>query len=261
VPNKDYTRIVYPLITLAILLFVWEFTIRYFQVPEYIFPSLGSVGKQLYVGYIEGTMYQHLGFTLQSMVIGYLIGCSLALILGVLIAESVTFEKFIFPFVVALQSTPKVAIAPLIMLWCGYGLLSKVVMVAIISFFPLFVNTVAGIRQTDPALIRMMRAFSASSWLTFHRVKLYAAAGHIFAGLQISIVMALIGAVVGEFVGSAKGLGWLIQSGMATFNAPIMFAAVLSLIFLGLAFTALVKFAQRKLVYWDRQPSGAPAKA
>ncbi len=153
---------------------------------------------------------------------------------------------------IALQSTPKVAVAPLIMIWCGYGLASKIVMVATMCFFPLFVNTISGIRQTDPAMLNMMRAFSSPNWLTFYRVKMFAAAGHIFAGLQISIVFALIGAVVGEFVASSSGLGWLVQSAMANFNTPLMFASIISLIVLGLVGTSIIRFIHRRVIFWDR---------
>ncbi len=210
------------------------------------------VVRELYSGYVDGLMYPHLIYTLQSTIAGYLIGCTLAIIVGAILAESRTFEKFVYPFVIALQSTPKVAVAPLIMIWCGYGLASKIVMVATMCFFPLFVNTISGIRQTDPAMLNMMRAFSSPNWLTFYRVKMFAAAGHIFAGLQISIVFALIGAVVGEFVASSSGLGWLVQSAMANFNTPLMFASIISLIVLGLVGTSIIRFIHRRVIFWDR---------
>lgn len=248
---------IFPCITFGTLLLVWELSVTFFSVPEYVFPRVGPVAQALYSGYAEGTIYPHLAFTLQSTLSGYVIGCSLAVIFGAILAESRTFEKFVYPFVIALQSMPKVAVAPLIMLWFGYGIESKIVMVAVICFFPLFVNTIAGIRQTDPAMINMMKAFSAPGWLTFFRVKLFAAAGSIFAGLKISVVMALIGAVVGEFVGSAKGLGWLIQSGMSNFNTPLMFSALITLIVVGLTLTSIVSFFHRRAVYWEKTSSTA----
>jgi NitT/TauT family transport system permease protein len=251
--NADkITSIVYPIITFVILLVIWESTVNFFQVPEYIFPRIKAVLGQLYAGYVDGLMYQHLAFTLRASLTGLLIGCTLAVTLGALLAESRTFEKFVFPFIVALQSTPKVAIAPLIMIWCGYGIASKIVMVALLCFFPLFVNTITGIRQTDPAMVNMMRAYCAPGWLTFYRVKIYAAASHIFAGLQVSVVFALLGAVVAEFVGSSMGLGWLIQSAMSNFNTPLMFASIITLIFLGLSLTSIVRLVQRKVLFWDK---------
>jgi NitT/TauT family transport system permease protein len=256
--NMDrMTTVLYPMVTLVFLLVLWEGSVTLFDVPSYMFPHIQPVLRELYEGYVGGSLLPHLLYTLKSTVFGYFIGCGIAIVLGAVLAESRTFEKFFFPFIVALQSTPKVAVAPLIMLWAGYGIASKIVMVAMMCFFPLFVNTVTGIRQTDPAMIDMMRAFSAPNWLTFYRVKLFAAASHIFAGLQISVVFALIGAVVGEFVASSEGLGWLIQSAMANFNTALMFASIFTLIALGLVGTSLVRFAHRKVVFWDRSKLNA----
>jgi NitT/TauT family transport system permease protein len=257
--HERVTSVLYPTITLVVLLLLWEGSVTLFNVPSYMFPHIKPVIQELVDGYVDGTMVPHLLYTLQSTLYGYVIGCSCAVVLGAVLAESRTFEKFVYPFIIALQSTPKVAVAPLIMLWAGYGIASKIVMVSTMCFFPLFVNTVTGIRQTDPAMINMMRAFSAPGWLIFFRVKLFAATGHIFAGLQIAIVFALIGAVVGEFVASSEGLGWLIQSAMANFNTSMMFASIFTLIALGLIGTSLVRFAHRKLVFWDRSSLSAAA--
>jgi NitT/TauT family transport system permease protein len=251
------TSVLYPMVTFAVLLVLWEGSVTLFEVPSYMFPRILPVLDELYDGYVGGTMLPHLAYTLQSTVYGYLIGCGSAILLGAALAESRTAEKFLFPFVVALQSTPKVAVAPLIIVWAGYGLSSKIIMVSMICFFPVFVNTVTGIRQTDPQMINMMRAFSAPNWLIFFRVKLFASAGHIFAGLQIAVVLALIGAVVSEFVASSEGLGFLIQSAMANFNTSTMFASIITLIALGLIGTSLVRFAHRKVAFWDHSKLNA----
>lgn len=253
------SSIVYPLLTLAALLLVWQLSIDVLKVPDYILPRPLAVLQSLKIGYIDGDFWPHFLFTLRSTVSGYVIGCGCAIVVGAILAESRTFEKFVYPYIIGLQSMPKVALAPLITVWFGYGFTSKVVMVALICFFPLFVNTVVGIRQTNPALINMMRAFSSPSWYTFFRVKLFAAAGHIFAGLQISIVLSLIGAVVGEFVASSEGIGWLIQASLANFNTAQMFAGLISLIFIGVVGTRLVQFLHHRLVFWDRGTSSTAA--
>jgi NitT/TauT family transport system permease protein len=247
------TSILYPAITLGVLLLVWQSSVTYFDVPEYVFPSLTAVLRELWIGFVDGgTLYPHLAYTLKSAISGYLLGCGAAVLIGALLAESRTFEKFVYPLIIGLQSTPKIAIAPLLMVWLGYGLASKIAMVAMMCFFPLFVNTVQGIRQTDPALLSMMRAFSSPTWLTFFRVKMFAATSNIFAGLQITIVFAFIGAIVSEFLGSSEGLGYLIQSAMANFNTPVMFAAIVTLIVLSLVGTWFVRWAHRKIAFWDR---------
>lgn len=249
----------YPAITFVLLIAIWQLSIDVLHVPDYILPRPMMVLQSLKIGYIDGEFWPHFLFTLRSTVSGYLIGCGCAIVVGAILAESPTFEKFVYPYVIALQSMPKVALAPLIIVWFGYGFASKLVMVALICFFPLFVNTVVGIRQTNPALVNMMKAFSAPSWYIFVRVKLFAAAGHIFAGLQISIVLSLIGAVVAEFVASSEGLGWLIQASLANFNTAQMFAALLSLVFIGVVGTRVIQSLHSRLIFWDRSPSRTTA--
>lgn len=243
--------ILYPSITAVALILLWIVSIRVFAVPNYLIPTPESVLMALKSGYIDGQYWPHFLFTLQSTVLGYLIGCGLALLIGTVLAESKTFEQFLYPYIIALQSTPKVAIAPLILVWFGFGLASKVVMVALMSFFPMFINTVVGIRQANPAMLDLMKVFSASRTHVFFNVKLPAAAGHIFAGLQISVVMSLIGAVVSEFISSTKGLGYLIQSASVNLDVATMFACLFSLILIGLSGTQLMRYLHRKLVFWD----------
>lgn len=248
--------IVFPIITFVVLITVWDWSIRYFAIPSFLLPTPASVWSAIWRGYVEGLFWPHLFFTLQSTAIGYLIGCIAAFVLGALFAESKTAEYFLYPYVVALQSMPKVALAPLIIVWFGFGIESKIVMVALVCFFPLFVNTVVGLRQTNPMLIDLMRAFSASRWQIFSSVKLPAAAGHIFAGLQISVVLSLIGAVVAEFVSSTRGLGHLINASAVTLEVNVMFAALLSLALIGIAASQTLRFLHHVLIFWDRSGSG-----
>jgi NitT/TauT family transport system permease protein len=246
------TSVLYPLITFIVLLAAWTLSISYFHVPDYILPKPISVLHALKIGYIDGEYWPHFIFTLKSTISGYFIGCFSAIAIGAMLAESRAFEKFVAPYIVALQSMPKVALAPLIIVWFGFGITAKIVTVALMCFFPLFVNTVIGIRQTDPALVQMMRSFGASGLLIFFYGKLPAAAGHIFAGLQIGIVLSLIGAIVAEFVASDQGIGWLIQTSLANFNTARMFAALFSLIFIGLCGTQIVQWLHRRFVFWNK---------
>lgn len=245
-------QIVYPAITAVVLIGIWVLSITYFQVPNYILPRPGDVVDALYVGYVQGQYWPHFFFTLQCVVIGYLIGCGLGAMLGALLAESRTFELFVYPYIIALQSMPKIAIAPLILVWFGFGIASKVVMVALMCFFPMFVNTLAGIRQADPEMLNMLRAYKASRAFRLFHVKLPAATGHIFAGLQISVVLALIGAVVAEFVSSTRGLGFLIQSAALNIDVATMFAALLSLVMIGIGGTQFMRWAYRRVAFWDQ---------
>lgn len=243
--------ILYPALTALTLIAAWIVSIEVFDVPNYLVPEPGAVLHALKVGYIDGQYWPHFFFTLKSAVIGYVMGCGLAIVIGTMVAESRTFERFLYPYIVALQSTPKIAIAPLILVWFGFGIESKVVMVALMSFFPMFINTMVGIRQTNASMLNLMQVFSASRTHIFFNVKLPAAAGHIFAGLQISVVLGLIGAVVSEFVSSTQGLGYMIQAASVNMDVATMFACLLSLVAIGLSGTQLIRYLHRKLVFWD----------
>jgi NitT/TauT family transport system permease protein len=240
------------LISPVLLIVAWHAAVVGFQIPNYFIPTPLAVANALKVGYIDGQFWPHLAYTLQAMLAGYAAGCGLALVLGAVLAESPTAERLLMPYIVALQSMPKVALAPLIIVWFGFGLASKIVMVALVCFFPMFVNTVTGLRQADPALIEMMRAYSGSRWQMFWRVRVPAAAGPIFAGLQIAIVLSLIGAVVAEFISSTQGLGYLINAAAVGLETNVMFAALISLAGLGIAGSSVVRLLHRRLVFWDK---------
>lgn len=245
--------VLFPLTTFAILLAIWQFAVVAFKVPNYILPDLRDVGAALWRGYIDGEYWQHIAFTLRAVLMGYLLGCSVAILLGTLVAESRTAERFIFPFIIGLQSVPKVALAPLVIVWFGFGIESKVVLVALICFFPVFVNVIVGMRSVDRSLIDMMRAFGASPQQVLLEVKLPNAAGSIVAGLQVAIVLGLIGAIVGEFIASTRGLGYLIQNAATNLDLGTVFAAVLSLAAIGITGTQILRFLHRRIVFWDRE--------
>jgi NitT/TauT family transport system permease protein len=234
-------------------LILWDVSIRVFKVPPYLVPSPISVGGALFDGLFHGTFYPHIVATLHAVVVGYLLGCSLAIFTGALLAEIPLIERALMPYIVALQSTPKVALAPLIIVWFGFGISSKIVLVALICFFPVFVNTLIGIRSVNPDIVNLYRAFSASRWNILLNVKLPAAASSVFAGLQIGVAMALIGAVVGEFIASKAGLGNLLQASSMTMDIATMFAVVAVLAGIGVAGNELLRYLHRKVVFWENR--------
>lgn len=243
--------ILYPLISLALLILAWDLSIRLFTIPDYLLPSPVAVQAALVKGFADGSLWPHLGATLGEMLSGYTIGCLLAVVLGALLAESRTFERFVYPLLIGLQATPKVALGPLILVWFGFGMTSKVILVALVCFFPLFVNTINGMRPTDPDLLEACRAFSASRLYLMLHVKLPAAAGDIFAGLQIGVSLALIGAVVGEFLSAQRGLGYLIAASSVSMSLATMFSGVILLAMIGLGGTQGIRWLQRQIVFWE----------
>lgn len=239
-----------PLITLVLLLFFWDASVRWLGMPSYLLPPPMDVFGALWQGYATGLLWPHLWATTLATIGGFALGCTIAVIVGGLVAEFRLLERMVYPYVVALQSMPKVALAPLLIVWFGFGLMSKVVLVALICFFPMFVNVVTGLRSAPTELVDLYTAFSASRLQIFKDIKFPAALPSIFAGLQIALVLSLLGAVVGEFVASQKGLGSLIQAASLNFDVPTMFACILTLALMGATATMLVGRLQRRLLFW-----------
>ncbi|MVW70182.1 MULTISPECIES: ABC transporter permease [unclassified Bordetella] len=252
----DITALVYPLISLSVLVLVWHFAIQLFAIPDYLLPPPSAVFSALYQGFATGSLWPHIWATLSETLSGYAIGCSLAIVMGALLAESRTFERFLYPLFIGIQAMPKVALGPIILVWFGFGMASKVVLVALVCFFPLFVNTINGIKRTDPELLDACRAFSASRLYMLLHVKLPAASGEIFSGLQIGVSLALIGAVVGEFLSAQEGLGYLIASASVSMSLATMFSGVLLLAAIGLTGSMIMRAIHRRVVFWESRSSG-----
>ncbi len=247
------TDIALPTATVAVLLLVWHFSITWFAIPAYLVPDPLDVLVALRKGLIEGTLWIHIGATLSAVALGYALGCFLALVCAAIMSEFDLVEKAFYPIVVGFQSIPKVALAPLLIVWFGFGLQSKVVLVALMCFFPCFINTVVGLKSYDRNLEALYRAFGSGKLDIFWSVKLPAALGHIFAGLQVSVILAILGAVVSELVASKFGLGNVIASSALNFDVAMMFACVIILSVMGILAAQIVKTLHRRLVFWENQ--------
>lgn len=239
-------------LALAIVLVVaWEIAVDAFRVPGYIVPAPSRILEAFQRGFARRIYPPHLWATLEAMVAGYAIGTTLGILLGALIAEFKLVERVVYPYVVSLQSLPKIALAPLFVMWFGYGLTSKVVTVALICFFPLMVNTMTGLLSTQRDRLDMVRTMTATRWQLFRHVKLPSAAGHVFAGLQVAVVLSLIGALVAEFVGADRGLGNLIQISQSNMDTAGVFTVLVILAVIGMVATALVRWIHRRVVFWE----------
>ena len=240
------------LLFLLAILCVWEAATTFFAVSPFVLPAPSMIAKRLYQLVVSGIIWPHFIATLTSILTGLLIGVFAGLLCGSLISLVPLFERFIYPYLVAIQTIPKVAIAPLLIVWFGYGLMSKVVITAMLSFFPMLISSIAGFKAVDREQIEMMKAFGATPMQTMFHLRLHAALVPIFAGLEIASILAVIGAIVGEFVGAQVGLGYLIAS--LNFNLDIagMFAVLIFLSAIGLTLHALVKLARSRFVFWIR---------
>lgn len=236
---------------IAASLALWEAAVRLLAVPVYVLPAPSGIFTALYRGIVSTLYVQNLWVTLYETILGFIAGTSLAFLLGTLVALSRRAEYFLYPYIVMFQSLPKVALAPLIVVWFGLGLTSKVVNAALIAFFPLMVNTIAGLRSADEDRVNLMRSLDAREWQIFWMLRLPGALPFIMAGLEVAMIFALIGAIVAEFVGSQAGLGMLVQT--LNFNGDVAgaFSILLILSVLGLLLNQIIVVVRRRVLFWD----------
>lgn len=251
--------LLYPAAGVLVLLLAWHVVATAGWIPGYLLPAPARVARSMLTSISDGTLAMHLAPTLTATVAGYVAGSAVAVILAALVAEFKWVERALLLHLVAIQSIPKVSIAPLVFLWLGFDLSGKVLLVALICFFPVFANALAGFRAADPNLVDLLRAAGAGRAHIWRHVKLPGALSHLFAGLEVSVAFALIGCVVMEFVGATRGIGFLIQDASNTYDLALSFAAVIALGLVGLAGNALVRAAQRRLLFWDRERAAGVA--
>ena len=246
-----------PEIILSPLLFVviiggWELAVKLFEIPRIVLPAPSAIAKSVVTFFTERNLIFHFGITLYESLAGFLIGGITGLLLGTLVSQFRLLEKTLYPYIVAFQTLPKVAIAPIVIIWAGFGYTSKIIITAMIAFFPLLVNTIAGLHSTEQEYVEMMTGFSASRWQIFHFVKVPMALPFIFAGLDIAGIMSVIGAIVGEFVGARAGLGYVILYRNFQMDMPGVFAVLIVLSIMGIGIHLIINWAQKKVVFWSK---------
>ncbi len=240
------------LVFIAALIGLWELVVVQLDVPAFIVPSPSQVAGALYRGIASDLYTTHLYVTLSETLLGFALGCALAFASGSVIALSRTVEYYLYPLIVMFQAVPKVALAPLIVIWFGVGVTSKVVSAALVAFFPLMVNTVVGLRSADEDRVNLLRSLAASRWQIFRMLQLPSALPYLFAGLEVALIFALIGAIVAELIGAEKGLGMLTQSMTFTMDTAGQFSVLFVLAILGLVLNGLLRLVRRQVLFWDR---------
>ncbi len=246
------------LLGLLVLFAVWTLSVKYLDVPSYILPTPLSVWKALWSGLAVSPSsplgyYLPLWGTLKNAALGLAIGSGLGLVLGSLMAESRTIEKLIMPYAFALQSLPKIAIAPLVVIWFGFGDGSKIAISSLLAFFPMLINSFTGLRAVEPERLDLMRSLSASRFETYRIVKLPNAAPFIFAGLDMAVVYALLGTIVAEFLGAQQGMSVVITQAQAVTDVAGVFAALFILGAMGITLHATVRGLEKKIVHWGER--------
>jgi NitT/TauT family transport system permease protein len=228
----------------------WALLTRQGGLPSFLLPSPADVWLSFLGKLRDGTLFLHIGVTLAEVLGGLALGLAVATLLGYALAKSPAVEKLLSPYIVASQAIPVVAIAPLLMIWFGPGILSKILICALIVFFPVLVNTVVGLRSVPDDLRDLMRSLQASRAQTLRLLEIPAALPVLFGGLRIGATLSVIGAVVGEYIGADRGLGFLVRLGDGSFDTPLVFAAVLLLVGLALGMYGFVVALERRWLGW-----------
>ncbi|WP_194864700.1 ABC transporter permease [Alloalcanivorax profundimaris] len=247
--RSEWTRWTLPCVSLAALLVGWQLLVRGLDIQEWILPAPTAVGSTALDWHTE--LFAHGWVTLYETVLGFLVAVAIALPISVLVVYVPALQSTLYPVLLALQSIPKVAVAPLITLWVGFGIAPKVVVVFLVCFFPIVVNTIAGLQSTPTAMLHLMKSMQASPWQVFKRVRLPVALPSIMVGCKVAITLAVIGAVIGEFVGSEEGLGYLILTSTAQSKTALAFAALAILTFISIVLYYLVELVEKLLIRWD----------
>jgi NitT/TauT family transport system permease protein len=238
-----------PLLALAAMGVAWHLVTAVFSVPAWLLPSPRAVGGALY--HFRQILPVHFWVTLLETVVGFLLSIVVGVPLAILIVWSPVLQRTIYPILLAAQSIPKVALAPLFLVWIGYGMSSKILVVVSVAFFPIVVDTVTGLMAVEPDLLDMVKVLRASTLQTFVMIRMPASLPYFFSGTKVAVTLAVIGSVIGEFVGADRGLGYLIQVSGSQLKTDLVFGVLAILSLMGMALFVAVEWLQRLLCPWS----------
>ena len=242
-------RIGAAIVSLAAFLVVWKLATVIGGYPEFILPAPEVVAQRGARAIGSGILWEHTAVTLLEVVLGFAVGATAAVVTGIALGKSVLVERVLSPYIVAAQAVPILVLAPLLDIWFGGGLLARVVICALIVFFPIAIATMVGVRSTDPLLDEVFRSVGASAAQRTRMLEIPSALPVLFGGLRVGVTLAVIGAVVAEWAGASVGLGVLINiANQGLFDTPLMFVALATLAVIGLVFYGLVVLVERRLV-------------
>jgi NitT/TauT family transport system permease protein len=248
------------LIILVVVLGAWQFAVSVMKVSAFILPAPAAVWDSL-VEMVSfggmGSAWSDVQVTLIEVVVGFLIALVLGIAVGAVLGRLVWLEKALQPAMVAFQVVPKVAFVPLMVIWFGFGMNSKIIIAAILAFFPVMMNVLLGVRSVDPGHRDVMRSLGSSRWATFKSLELPSMLPYVFAGAEVAIVFSVIGAIVGEYLGGSTGLGYRVVSSLNSLDAPALFAVIVILAIMGSLLFAVVTSLKRFLIPWHDSVSRA----
>lgn len=247
VEKPTFSQVLTPAIYVTVVIF-WEAAVRIFHVPGWILPAPSAIASTA-VDWAPELGF-HSFVTLRETLVGFLVALILSVPLAIVIAFTSLLRRILYPILLGLQSVPKVALAPLVILWLGVGNWPKIVIVMLVCFFPILVNLVAGFEATPKAMLDLMYSLRASDWAIFRRLRVPIATPYLFTGCKIAITFAVIGAVIGEFVAAQEGLGYLILISTAQSQTSLAFAAIILLTVISVVLFYGVEYLERQFVTW-----------
>jgi NitT/TauT family transport system permease protein len=250
---KGLWRVLETTLAIAAIVVAWDLYTRFYNVPDFLLPSPGSVWNA-FVESAKGQLFAHLGYTVTIIVSGYAVGVLLGVASGLLLAKSPRIERWLSGPILFLQTAPKIALAPLFVIWFGLGITSKLILIVSLVFFPVLIATLVGIRSVDQRLHDLAQVLNLNLWQRFRRIEFPSALPEIFIGLRVGAVQAVVGAILAEWMAGKQGLGYLMTFATATYKTPLLFAAVIVTALLGIGVYQIIEFFERRLLSWREQP-------
>ena len=241
-------RWVVPTLVGVVVLVAWQAIAVFFTLPTYILPTPVDAAQALWTNRVE--LWGATLVTTGEVLAGFIVAVIVSIPVAMLIVSFRWFETIVYPFILLLQTIPKIALAPLFVVWFGFGILPKILVTFLICFFPILLDTMTGLRSSNPDMASLVRSMGGGRWAIFAKVRFPAALPHVFAGVKVAITLAVVGAVVGEFVGATQGLGYLLLRANANLDTPLLFAAIAILTVLGLALYYAVSLIERLVIPW-----------
>jgi NitT/TauT family transport system permease protein len=243
-------------VVLLLVLAAWQMAVSVFGVSAFILPTPADVAAAVVRLLGEPSTWGHVAITLAEVTLGFLAALAFGLVVGVVLGRAEWLERALRPVLVAVQVVPKVAFIPLFVIWFGFGVTSKIIMAATLAFFPIMLNVMLGVRSVDRGHRDVMLGLGARRWPTFRDLELPSTLPYVFAGMEVAVVFAVIGAIVGEYLGGNEGLGYLVVVSLNSLDAPSLFAVILLLAVLGCALYLLVNTAKRFAIPWHESVIG-----
>ncbi|MEW5865586.1 MAG: ABC transporter permease [Bacillota bacterium] len=237
-----------PAVAFLLTLVLWETIVRVTDLPTYVLPTPSLIAQRLWAE--RAILLSNTFYTMVEAVCGFTLGAGLAFLAATAFVHSTLLEQTFYPWAIVLETVPVIAIAPLLTLWLGFGMGPKVVIAAIVCFFPVLVNTVRGLRAVDPRALELFRLLSATRWDIFRLLRFPSALSYLFASLKVSSTLSVIGAVVGEFTGADRGIGYMVVSAGYRMDTPQLFAAIVFSSAAGIAFFYIIALIERLCLRW-----------